>query len=126
MQTQHQAWRAATNPPSGTGPNAEAIVRGGAEATTIHIDLDGGEAGATYPWHIHTGECADSQPPVVGSMDAYPPIHVGDGGEGDAEATIAATLDPDGDYIVNVHLSPTDLGTIVSCGELVKSSAPEY
>ena len=35
-------------------------------------------------------------------------------------------LDPDGDYIVNVHQSPTQLDTIVSCGELVKSSSPEY
>lgn len=126
MQTQFPSWRVATNPSGNTGPNAEGIVRGGAEATTIHIDLDSGEPGATYPWHIHSGECADSQPPVVGSADAYPPIQVGDDGEGDAEATIAATLEPDGDYIVNVHLSPTQLDSIVSCGELVKSSSPEY
>ncbi|HET6617443.1 MAG TPA: hypothetical protein VFH69_06505 [Gemmatimonadota bacterium] len=126
MTKQYQSWRVATNPPGNTGPNAEGIVRGGAEATTIHIDLDSGEPGATYPWHIHSGECADSQPPVVGSTDAYPPIQVGDDGEGDAEATIAATLDPNGDYIVNVHLSPTQLDSIVSCGELVKSSSPEY
>lgn len=126
MTEQYPSWRAATNPPGNTGPNAEAIVRGGAEGTTVHIDLDSGEPGATYPWHIHRGECGDAQPPVVGSADAYPPIQVGDGGEGDAVATITETLDPDGDYIVNVHQSPTQLDTIVSCGELVKSSAPEY
>ena len=42
MQTQFPSWRVATNPPGNTGPNAEGIVRGGAEATTIHIDLDSG------------------------------------------------------------------------------------
>ena len=46
--------------------------------------------------------------------------------EGDAVATITETLEPDGDYIVNVHPSPTELDVIVSCGELVKSSSPEY
>ena len=126
MTEQYQSWRAATNPPGGSGPNAEAIVRGGAEGTTVHIDLDGGEPGATYPWHIHSGDCGDAQPPVVGAAAAYPPIQVGDDGEGDAVATIGETLDPDGNYIVNVHQSPTQLDTIVSCGELVKSSSPEY
>jgi hypothetical protein len=123
---QYPSWRAATNPAGNAGPNAEAIVRGGAAGTTVHIDLDSGEAGATYPWHIHSGECGDAQPPVVGSADAYPPIQVADDGEGDAVATIDATLDADGDYIVNVHQSPTQLDVIVSCGELVRSSSPEY
>jgi hypothetical protein len=120
------AWRATANPTGNAGPNAEAIVRGGASATTIHVDLDGGEAGATYPWHIHSGNCGDASPPVVGAASEYPPIQVGSGGEGDAEATIDTTLDPDGDYILNVHLSPARLDSIVSCGELAHSSSPEY
>jgi hypothetical protein len=126
LREQYPSWRAAANPTGNAGPNAEAIVRGGAEGTTVHIDLDGGEPGATYPWHIHSGNCGDASPPIVGSADAYPPIQVGDGGEGDAEATLGTTLDADGDYIVNVHLSPTQLDSIVACGELVHSSSPEY
>lgn len=127
LQDTFPGWRVAAEPAAGgPGPNAEAIVRGGAEGTHVAIDLDGGEAGAVYPWHIHSGECGDVQPPIVGAADAYPPIQVGDGGEGDAEASIAATLDGDGDYIVNVHLSPTQLDSIVACGELVHSSATEY
>jgi hypothetical protein len=114
--------------PTGTegGANAEAIIQGGAEATTVHIDLDGGEAGATYPWHIHSGNCGDASPPIVGAADAYPPIQVGDGGEGDSNATVGATLDPDGDYIINVHFSPARLDSIIACGEVVQSSALEY
>jgi hypothetical protein len=126
LQDTFPAWRATANPTGNTGPNAEAIVRGGASATTIHVDLDGGEPGATYPWHIHSGNCGDASPPVVGAAEAYPPIQVGSGGEGDAEATIDTTLDPDGDYILNVHLSPARLDSIVSCGEVVQSSSPEY
>ena len=126
LQDTYAAWRATANPTGNAGPNAEAMIRGGANATTVHVDLDGGESGATYPWHIHSGNCGDAQPPVVGAADAYPPIQVGDGGEGDAEATIDATLDPDADYILNVHLSPARLDSIVACGELVQSSSPEY
>ena len=127
LQDTFPAWRATADPAlGGPGPNAEAIVRGGAEETTVHVDLDGGEIGATHPWHIHRGNCGDASPPIVGAADAYPPIQVGDGGEGDAEATVGATLDPDGDYILNVHLSPARLDSIVACGELVQSSAVEY
>ena len=126
LQDTYPAWRATANPIGNAGPNAEAIVRGGARATTIHVDLDSGESGATYPWHIHSGDCGDAQPPVVGAAEAYPPSQVGGGGEGDAEATIDATLDPEGDYILNVHLSPARLDSIVACGELVQSSSPEY
>ncbi|HJU86607.1 MAG TPA: hypothetical protein VJ788_04475 [Gemmatimonadota bacterium] len=126
LQDTHPAWRATANPTGNMGPNAEAIVRGGASATTIHVDLDGGEEGSTYPWHIHSGNCGDASPPVVGAAEAYPPIQVGSGGEGDAEATIDTTLDPDGDYILNVHLSPARLDSIVACGEVVRSSSPEY
>lgn len=126
LQDTFPAWRATANPTGNTGPNAEAIIRGGESATTVHVDLDGGEPGATYPWHIHSGDCGDAQAPVVGAAEAYPPIQVGDGGEGDAEATIDATLNPGGDYILNVHLSPARLDSIVSCGELVRSSSPEY
>ncbi|HJR54349.1 MAG TPA: hypothetical protein VJ982_11640 [Gemmatimonadota bacterium] len=126
LQDTFPAFRATANPTGNTGPNAEAIVRGGASATTIHVDLDSGETGATYPWHIHSGNCGDAQPPIVGAAEAYPPIQVGSGGEGDAEATVDTTLDPEGDYILNVHLSPARLDSIVSCGELVQSSSPEY
>jgi hypothetical protein len=127
LQDTFPAWRATADPALGEpGLNAEAIVRGGAEATTVHVDLDGGEAGATHPWHIHSGNCGETSAPIVGAAEAYPPIQVGDGGEGDAEATVGATLAPDGDYILNVHLSPARLDSIVACGELVQSSAVEY
>lgn len=120
------AWRATANPTGNVGPNAEAMIRVGDEATTIHVDLDGGEPGAVHPWHIHEGNCGDPSPPIVGPAEAYPPITVGSGGEGDAEATVPARIMEDGDYILNVHLSPAQLDSIVACGEVMASSATEY
>ena len=120
------AWRATADPVGGVGPNAEAMIRVGDEAMTIHVDLDGGEPAAVYPWHIHQGNCGDPSPPIVGSADAYPPITVGSGGEGDAEATVSARIMEDGDYILNVHASPARLDSIIACGDVVASSSPEY
>lgn len=126
LDDERAAWRATANPTGGVGPNAEAMIRVGEDAMTIHVDLDGGEPAAVHPWHIHQGNCGDLQPPIVGPAEAYPPITVGSGGEGDAEATVPARITEDGDYILNVHLSTARLDSIIACGEVVSSSSPEY
>lgn len=107
----------ATEP--GVGLNGEASAHSGQTRTHVSIDIEFAEPGAVHPWHIHQGDCGDTPvPPVVGEMTAYPPIEVDQGGEGEATAAINATLDPDGDYQVKLHQSPTETGTIIACGEL--------
>ena len=99
----------------------EVVLRDAAEAGTyVAVEIGGGEAGATYPWHVHAGDCG-SNGPIVGLAASYPPLVVGQDGAAMAEATIEAEIAEDGDYFVNVHASPTDLQTIVSCGEVGES-----
>lgn len=86
--------------------------------TAITLELDGGEAGARYPWHVHHGRCG-SGGNIVGSATAYPLIEPDAGGDDRVVATIRTQLADDADYHVNVHASPDDLGTIVACGRLV-------
>ena len=79
MTEQHQSWRAATNPGrQRTQRRGDRPRRRGGDDRPHRSGQR--RAGATYPWHIHRGECGDAQPPVVGSADAYPPIQVGDDG----------------------------------------------
>ena len=85
--------------------------------TTVTISLTGGTAGASHPWHVHTGTCA-SGGPIVGEPSAYPPLAVGSEGRAEASSRIGVRLNEASSYHVNVHRSPSDMGTIVACGNL--------
>jgi hypothetical protein len=84
----------------------------------VSARVNGARPGARLPWHIHEGTCGDASPPMVGDASAYPPMVVGSDGRATAEAHLALNLNEAKNYIVNIHASPTDLGTIVSCGDL--------
>ena len=84
-----------------------------------HVNIDGAKASSVHPWHVHTGTC-DKSDGIVGEPSAYPPIQVGADGKGMATATISKSLDPSAAYVVNVHESPSNMKTIISCGPLTK------
>ena len=112
-------WTATLAPQSGGSTTGTATVAPGTTGgtTVVAVSLTGGAPGATYPWHVHSGQCGD-QGPVVGSGAAYPPLVVGNTGTAQATATIPVPTPSSGNYYVNVHASPTDMGTIISCGNL--------
>lgn len=86
--------------------------------TVITVRLEGATPGARHPWHVHSGDCG-SGGPIVGDASEYPHLRPDAQGTDRETADIGVALDDDGDYYVNVHLSPENLGTIVACGELV-------
>ena len=87
---------------------------------TVELQVSGATPGATYPWHIHSGSCADGMTPVVGTPSLYTAL--GTSGDGTASLTtnLPITLDVNQRYHVNVHASPTNMGTIVACGDLTR------
>ena len=87
------------------------------DASHITINISGAQSGATHPWHVHEGKCGDASPPIVGDASTYPPLVVGAGGTATATAHLSVKLNEAKNYIVNVHASPTNLGTIVACGD---------
>jgi hypothetical protein len=114
---QSERFTARLDPVGGSGVSGRAGADGMDDATHAVIAVQG-RAGATYPWHIHEGRCGDANPPIVGPASAYPPVQVGSGGRGTATAHVPVELNEARDYIVNVHASPSNLGTIVACGDL--------
>lgn len=112
-------WTATLGPQSGTNVAGTATVSSGDNAaqTRASVNLTGADSGAVHPWHVHSGRCGDNGP-IVGPASAYPPLTVA----GDGTATVTATLPfatpMSGSYYVNVHRSATEMGTIVSCGNL--------
>jgi hypothetical protein len=91
-----------------------------ADQQTVNVQISGGTPGATYPWHIHTGSCSDGMTPVVGNGALYTALGTSGDGTASVTVTIPVTLDPNQRYHVNVHASPTDMGTIVACGDLTR------
>jgi hypothetical protein len=80
--------------------------------------LTGLPPGGPYPWHVHDGTC-ETGGPIVGDATAYAPLMVGADGRAEATARLLGLkLNEAKKYHINVHRSPTDLATIIACGEL--------
>ena len=87
------------------------------DMTHVTVTITGGTPGATYPWHVHDGKCTDAGPPIVGSMTDYPPLVVASNGTATATANLSTKLNEAKNYIINIHASPTNMGTIIACGD---------
>ena len=110
-------WEASLAAQGNSGVLGAVAARSAAATSAASITISGATPGARHPWHIHRGTCG-SNGAIVGSAAAYPVLEVGSNGIASASAQLDVHLDEGGLYYVNVHRSPTDLGTIVSCGAL--------
>ena len=101
-----------------TGISGTATTRIEGDNTLATVVLTGLPPGGPYPWHVHDGTC-ETGGPVVGDAAAYPPLTVGADGRAEASARLLGLkLNEAKKYHVNVHRSASDLGTIISCGDL--------
>jgi Cu/Zn superoxide dismutase len=100
-----------------SGVNVTASGSTASDSTMVTVNVTGATPNSTLPWHIHEGKCSDASPPIVGDPAAYPPLSVGADGTATATAHVKVGLNEAKNYIINVHASPTNLGTIVSCGD---------
>lgn len=112
-----EGWSGTLNAVGGSGVTGSARGTTGHDMTHVTVMVMGARPGATLPWHVHEGKCGDASPPIVGPASAYPPLVVGADGHATAEAHLNLDLNEAKNYIVNVHASPTNLGTIVACGD---------
>jgi hypothetical protein len=115
---QAETWHATLTAVGGSGVSGTASARDMNDATHAIIDLRGARGGDVHPWHIHQGQCGDPNAPVVGPASAYPPLTVGAGGAASVQAHVPVELNEATNYIVNVHESTRNMGTIIACGDL--------
>ena len=77
------------------------------------VDIDVKNTGADHPAHIHKGTCSqlDAQP-------AYDLVSVHE--DGKSRSVVNASLDDliAGGYAIDLHLSPTELGTLIVCADI--------
>lgn len=112
-------WSAKLAPQGGTKVSGTVSVEPGKDASSTHatVTITDGDPGATYPWHVHSGKCGDNGG-VVGQASAYTPIKIDKSGKGKVDVTLPFAIPDNGAYYVNIHHSPSDMGTIVSCGDM--------
>jgi hypothetical protein len=91
----------------------------GDAASTVVLSISNATPGGIHPWHIHRGHCGDNGP-IVGDASAYKPLAVDEKGNASANARLNVPLPTSGDYYVNVHALASNMGTIISCGNLAK------
>lgn len=103
------------NPYPISGSASVVLAEDGASFTAT-IAIERGVPGSTYPWHVHFGTCGDGGG-IVGP-GAYPELVVAADGTAATNTIVLQALDTTAPYSVNVHLSPSDLPTIIGCGDL--------
>lgn len=113
-------WAATINPEGGTSITGTAVALGNASQTRVTVLLSGAMASAVHPWHIHLGQCGDNGA-IVGPPATYPPLTVGSDGSANASAIVPVGLTTGTRYYVNIHKSPSEMGTIVACGNLTRA-----
>lgn len=78
---------------------------------------------ATHPWHIHAGTCG-SGGGIVGPATAYKPLMIASDGTAEVTVRLPFSTPTQGEFHVNVHKSPSEMGVIVACGPLSMRSSP--
>jgi len=108
-------------PMSGTGVRGTVTMKHGSSQTEHMITamIMGAPANGTHPWHVHTGRCEDAgMGTIVGNPASYPPLRADASGSATAMATVNAEMPMSQSYHINVHMSPNEMGTVVSCGNI--------
>ena len=93
-----------------------------ANSTVVYVSITNAPPAGTHPWHVHKGRCGDNGD-IVGSASAYPLLKVGSDGTASATATLSVRPPTDGDYYVAVDASPTNLQSVIACGNLAPPAA---
>jgi len=102
---------------TGAGANASAVTGAGGTNVAMAFREAAGMSGTTRPWHVHYGRCGNDQG-IVGDASLYTPLRPGSDGTATTKATIPVRLTGDRTYFINIHKSPSELSTIVACGNL--------
>ncbi len=112
------AWQLAIEPNEGFDIAGEGRINAlPGNRTRAAIEIRNAESGAQHPWHVHEGQCG-SNGAIVGDPAAYAVLTADPDGEASGVAMIELALDPEADYYVNIHKSPSETDTIVACGSL--------
>jgi len=103
---------------NGSGEDGTAtITDAGGGMVMVTVDLANGPA-TPQPAHIHKGTCANLDPAP------FSPLNNVVGGKSTSTVPPSIADLAKGGYAINVHKSPAEVATYVSCGDILAVSAP--
>jgi len=116
-----ERWNAALATPSGLqgavqvrGTGYLARDPGGSKAV-IHVS--NATPGGVHPWSVRVGHCGGENE-VFGDPSAYRNLKIDKDGTAQTSANLSAPFPTSGDYSLEVRASPTNMGTVIACGNL--------
>jgi hypothetical protein len=117
-----ERWNATLATPSGLAGAVQ--VRGsgylardpsGSAKAVIHVS--NATPGGLHPWSVRVGLCGTDNP-VLGDLAAYPNLKVDKDGTAQESALLSVPFPTSGSYSLEVRASPTNMGTVIACGNL--------
>ncbi|MDQ2932396.1 MAG: hypothetical protein M3Y05_16465 [Gemmatimonadota bacterium] len=118
-----ERWNATLATPSGLagavqihGSGYVARDPSGSSKAVIHVS--NATAGGVHPWSVRIGLCGDPNNPVLGDLSAYPNLKIDNDGTAQGGALLSVPFPTSGSYSLEVRASPTNMGTVITCGNL--------
>lgn len=118
-----ERWNAILATPSGLAGAVQIkgtgyLARGDSpDASKAVIHTSNATQGGIHPWQVQAGHCGTDSP-VVGDQSAYPNLKVDKDGTAQTSANLKIPFPTSGEYSLVVFASPTNMGTIIACGNL--------
>jgi hypothetical protein len=81
------------------------------------IHVSNATPGGVHPWSVRAGHCG-TENPAFGDASAYPNLKVDKDGTAQTSATLSVPFPTSGQYSLEVRASPTNMGTVIACGNL--------
>lgn len=83
----------------------------GDDETIVEFDVEG--SGGNHPAHIHRGTCGDLDPEPYKNLENVD-------AQGKSTTVVDVALDDllAGDYAIDMHLAPDELGTLIACADI--------
>jgi len=97
-----------------SGETGTATLKDTDKGLVVSLHLTGGNSAGPQPAHIHEGTCAKLDP-----KPKYPLLPVKDGTSETTIKDVTVAQLEKGEYAINVHKSPQEASTYVSCGNIV-------
>lgn len=94
-----------------SGVSGQATLYEPGDDTFVELELD--DTGENHPAHIHEGTCEDIEPEAAYNLE-----NVNEEGTSDTLVDVSLGELLEGNFVIDLHLSPNELGILIVCAEI--------